>query len=410
MPVASEARLRVNRAYSHLREYGPRFEVVMGGAGSGKSYAVAQHIILAALDPRHKGRKYLCSRKVARTLRYSIFALLRAIISDLGLSSFFEVNKTEMTFTSVTGTQILLLGLDDAEKLKSIHGVTDVWAEEATELSEDDLTQLNLRLRGPRHHKRVILTFNPISQHHWLKKRFFDNAVDNVRITKTTYLDNAFLDDAYRTELEGLKDQDHYFYQVYTLGEWGELGNTVFSNYVIEDFDYGEDDLENVRQGMDFGFNHPSAIARVGFKDGDLYIFDEFYQTRLTNAELIDAAKTFDPGYPNHIYRADSAEPDRIEEFSQAGFVIEGARKGKGSITHGVDFLKRHLVHIHATRCPNIAKEWQGYKYREDRDGNVMEEPVDLNNHGIDAVRYATEDLWDGSSVDVWIPGYDGAA
>jgi len=406
--VASETRMRVNAAYSHLREYGPRFEILYGGAGSGKSYGIAQHIVLGALDPANRGRKYLCVRKVARTLRFSVFALLRDIISEMGLGAFFTINRSEMTFTSVTGCEIILLGLDDVEKLKSIHGVTDVWGEEATEFARDDIKQLNLRLRGPGQRKRIVLSFNPIMATHWLKKDFFDNARDNVRIVKTTYRDNAFLDDEYRAELESLKDVDEYFYQVYALGEWGQLGNLVFTNYVIEDFPYTADDLENVRGGIDFGYNHPSAIARVGFKDGEIYIFDEFYQSRLTNTELIDHAKEFDPEYQNNLYRADSAEPDRIEEFAQAGFAIEAAKKGKDSIRHGVDYLKRYRVHIHATRCPNTAAEWQGYKYREDRDGNVFDEPVDLNNHGIDAVRYATEDLWaDGGGVDIWIPGYE---
>ena len=388
----TETRLRVNRAYTHLREYGPRFEIVMGGAGSGKSYAVAQHILLTALDPNHRGRKFLCVRKVARTLRYSVFALLRSIISDHGLAPYFEINKTDMTFTSVTGTQIMLLGLDDVEKLKSIHGVTDVWGEEATEFSEGDLKQLNLRMRGPGHQKRIILTFNPISQLHWLKARFFDREDRGARITRTTYQDNAFLDQAYRDELEGLKDTDHYFYQVYTLGEWGELGNTIFSNYVIEDFDYGEDDLENVRQGMDFGYNDPSVLTRSGFRDGELYTFDELYLLKNTNTQLIEEIQSF-YDYANNVITADSAEPARIAEMKSSGIPIQAAKKGKDSIRAGIDFIKRHRWHIHATRCPNLAKEVQAYKWREDRDGNVMDEPVDRDNHAIDSVRYGLEDL-----------------
>ena len=389
--VATDTRIRVNAPYTHLLHYGPRYEVIMGGAGSGKSYAVAQHIILAALDPAHRGRKYLVVRKVARTLRYSVYALLRDLIVDLGLTPYFEINKTEMTFTSVTGTQILLLGLDDVEKLKSIHGVTDVWCEEATEMAESDLKQLNLRLRGQGHAKRIVLTFNPISQLHWLKRRFFDRQDDSARVTVTTYKDNAFLDDAYKAELEGLKDKDAYFYQVYTLGEWGQLGNTVFSNYVIEDFDYGADDLENVRQGMDFGYNDPTVLTRSGFKDGDLYTFDELYLLKNTNTQLIETIMEW-YDYANNLITADSAEPARIAEISRAGIPVQPAKKGKDSIRSGIDFIKRHRWHIHATRCPNLAKEVQAYKWREDRDGNVMDEPVDLNNHCIDSVRYALED------------------
>lgn len=405
--------LRVNEAYEHLLEadYPYRFEVTYGGAGSGKSYGVDQAIVVAAL--RDPGRGILVVRKVAKSIRHSVWELTLATISDMGATRQFDINKSEFRISHRrNGARILFAGLDDVEKLKSVYDISEVWGEEATEFTPNDVRQLDLRMRGGRLRKRMHLTFNPISDGHWLKRDFFDNPRDDTRVTHTTWRDNAFLDDEYRLRLARLKDEDPYFYAVYSEGEWGRLGNLVFSNYVIEDFDYGEDELENVRQGMDFGFNHPSAIARVGFRDDELYIFDELYETRLTNTELIAAAKEFDPDYERNVYRADSAEPDRIEEFNQAGFNVEPAKKGANSVRHGIDYLKRYRVHIHRSRCPNMAREWSGYKWREDRNGEIMhpEQPVDLNNHGIDAVRYATEDLWDGSSVDVWIPGYDGTA
>jgi len=283
----------VNDAYLSLRDYSHRFEVVMGGAGSGKSYAVAQTRILGVLDPANQGRKYLCLRKIGKSLRHSVFSLLKSIIADMGFTDDFVINKTDMSFTSKRPGkgEILLGGLDDVEKLKSIHDVTDIWVEEATEITQSDLIQLNLRLRGPGPKKQIVLTFNPISQLHWLKAYFFDTPQANTRITTTTYKDNVFLDDAYREELESLRDIDPYYYQVYTLGEWGRLGNLVFSNFVIEDFPYAEDDLENVCEGMDFGYIHASAIVRMGFRDGELYAFDELCGKGWTNADFIANAE-----------------------------------------------------------------------------------------------------------------------
>jgi len=385
--------VKINKVYQFLnQEYGPRFEVVYGGAGSGKSYAVAQEILLRAIN--EPGRKFLCVRKVAKTLRHSVFALMNSIVSENGWTGIFQVHKSDMLLTSVNGSQIIMQGLDDAEKIKSIAGITDIWIEEASEVTEDDFKQLNLRLRGGGMAKRIILTFNPINALHWLKRYFFDVKRDNVRITKTTYLDNKpFLDAAYIAELEGLK-ADPYFYKVYTLGEWGELGNLVFHNFIIEDFPYGEGDLDNVCQGIDFGFNHASAVTRWGFRDGELYAFDEFFQRGLTNAQLIEATKAFDPEWYRHHYVADCAEPARIKEFRQADFDLSPAVKGKDSVRHGVDYMRRHRMHIHRSRCPNLAVEVQQFKYKEDREGNALDEFVEFNDDAIAASRYALEPLW----------------
>jgi len=393
--------VKINKVYRFLdAPYGPRFEVMYGGAGSGKSVAVAQEILCRCVT--EPGRKFLCVRKVAKTLRHSVFALLNSIIDDEGWRGTFSVHKSDMVLNHANGGQIILQGLDDVEKIKSISGITDIWIEEASEITEDDFNQLNLRLRGGTLRKRVVLTFNPINQLHWLKRYFFDVKRDNVRITKTTYQDNRFLDAEYVAELEGLKN-DPYFYKVYTLGEWGEIGNVVFTDFIIEDFDYTEADLDNVVQGIDFGFNHPSAAVRWGFKDGELYAFDEFYQAGLTNTELIGGVAAFDPEYRNHRYIADSAEPARIMEFRKAGFNIEAAVKGKDSVRHGIDFMRRHRLHIHKTRCPNLAAEVQTFQYREDREGNVLDEFVEFKDDAIAASRYAFEPIWSNARPEVSI-------
>jgi len=380
----------VNKAYLPVLSDESRFKVLYGGAGSGKSHFVAQSVVLRCL--KEKGRRFLIVRKVARTLRYSVIVLIREIIATMGLENVFEVNRTDMTITCrLNGNQLLFLGLDDVEKLKSIHGITDIWIEEASEVLQSDFEQLNLRLRGnPEIKKQVVLTFNPISATHWLKQYFFDRRRDNTFILKTTYKDNAFLDDEYIKELESLKDRDYTYYQIYTLGEWGILGNLIYTNYVIEDIPQDSSAYGSTYAGLDFGFNDPSALVRIGWKDSELYVFDELYQSGLTNAELIEAAAEMVPR--NEHITADSAEPDRILEFRRAGFKIYPAKKGKDSVKFGIDWVKRHRIHIHPS-CQNFINEIQGYKYREDRDGNVLDEPVNMHDHLMDALRYATEPL-----------------
>lgn len=209
-----------------------RYLVLYGGAGSGKSVSAAQKMIIRMLEePKHK---FLVVRKVANTLRNSVFSLLRGTIADWGLSELFKINKSDMDITCVNGNQIIFAGLDDVEKLKSIHGITGMWLEEASEILQEDFQQLDLRLRGQTaNYKQIMISFNPISITHWLKLVFFDSKKANSRVIHTTYKDNMFIDDEYKGTLESLKEQDPYYYTVYALGEWGVLGQTVFNAQIV---------------------------------------------------------------------------------------------------------------------------------------------------------------------------------
>jgi phage terminase large subunit len=383
--------MRVNKAFDFLFDYSVRYEVVSGGAGSGKSYAVAQYIILGCINSK---RIYLCVRKVAHTLRNSVFALLCEVVKNMGLSAFFVINKSDMTLTCVTGAKCILAGLDDPEKIKSIQGITDIWVEEATEFTEGDINQLDLRLRGGTLPKRMVFTFNPIISSHWLKRRFFDTPSDDIRTHKTTWRDNKHLDAAYIRQLEDLKNRDENFWKVYSEGEWGELGDNVFTRFIIHDFDYGEGDLESVSCGMDFGFNHASAVECCGMRDSELYVFDEFYAKGLTNSELIERVKEFDPNWMDHSFIADSAEPARILEFQKSDFQMTAAVKGPKSLHDGVDWLRSIMIHVHKTRCPNLAREIGSYQYRVDKKtGERIDEFVEFNDDCIAALRYATESM-----------------
>lgn len=209
-----------------------RYLVLYGGAGSGKSVVAAQKMIIRMLE--EKSHKFLVVRKVANTLRNSVFSLLRGTIADWGLSQLFKINKSDMDITCVNGNQIIFAGLDDVEKLKSIHGITGMWLEEASEILQEDFQQLDLRLRGQtKNYKQIMISFNPISITHWLKAVFFDAKKPNSTVVHTTYRDNLFIDDEYKGTLEALKEQDPYYYTVYALGEWGVLGQTVFNAQIV---------------------------------------------------------------------------------------------------------------------------------------------------------------------------------
>lgn len=371
-----------------------RFEHIYGGAGSGKSVFVAQKKVYQHL--RDEGRKTLVIRKVGKTLRHSVFAEVRAIIGAWNCGHIFKPNKSDMEIRNVVnGNQFIFTGLDDVEKLKSIHGITDVWIEEASEITQDDFQQLNLRLRGigaiP---KQITFTYNPISALSWIKAYFHDQPIENCAILKTTYKDNRFLDEEYVREVEALKEKDPVYYQIYALGNWGVLGNLVFTNYVVEKYDITDDNgnllFENVFNGVDWGFNDPSALVRIGLKDSELYVFDGMYVRGLTNTELMDEAESIVS--KQDLITADSSEPARIKEWRQRGFRVRASKKGKDSIKHGIDFIRRHRLRIHPS-MQEFLNEIQGYVYKQDNDGNTLEEPVDFKNHYMDAMRYALEEL-----------------
>lgn len=209
-----------------------RYLVMMGGGGSGKSITAGRKLLERCR--LESGHRFLVVRKVARTLRQSCWQQLVAQASDLDLHA--EVNVSDMTMRFPNGSEILFSGLDDVEKLKSIYSITGIWIEEASEILEEDFNQLDIRLRGDtKYYKQIIITFNPISALHWLKRRFFDNADPRAITHRSTYKDNRFLDEDSKQTLESFRETDPYYYQVYALGEWGVTGKTIFDAQAVMD-------------------------------------------------------------------------------------------------------------------------------------------------------------------------------
>jgi phage terminase large subunit len=213
--------------------------VLVGGGGSGKSVFAAQKCVKRVTgNIKHR---ILVVRKVATTLRESVFALIKATISEWNLMDHYIINKSDMTIKNkLNGNEFIFVGVDDVEKLKSIYNITDIWIEEASELTIEDFRQLDVRLRGKTEsYKQIILSFNPIYQGHWLQEEFINSdwtaKKKNSTVHHTTYKDNRFLDDEQKDVLEGFKETDPYYYTVYCLGEWGVLGQTVFPAQIVSE-------------------------------------------------------------------------------------------------------------------------------------------------------------------------------
>lgn len=359
-----------------------RYLVLYGGAGSGKSFFVVQKILIRILVDMERGivHRFLCVRKTKPAIRKSVFALFQDYISLWNLEPLCNVNKSDMTITFINGSQIICVGCDDPEKLKSVEGITGIWCEEATELTLKDADQLDLRLRAlTKSYLQIVYSFNPISKLNWTYNEFFIKEKDNATIVHSTYKDNRFTHKDYPKLLEGYEALQR---TIYTLGEWGSLEHSIYSNYkIIEKF---PDDVEEIIYGCDFGYNNPTALVKIGVKDQEYYLEELLYRSKMTNADLIVQLKL--SGIKEPIY-CDSAEPQRIEELRRAGIFAKPAFKGKNSVKDGIDFCKRTKFYLTEDSI-NLIKEMGGYCYKKDKDDNILEEPVKFMDHALDAFRY----------------------
>jgi phage terminase large subunit len=395
--------IKANRVFKAPDQSQKRYIVMKGSAGSGKSVDTAQHYILRLMsDP---GRNLLCVRKSDVTNRDSTFAELQgAIFRMFGeqYKKYWYINSSDMRLECIANhNQIFFRGVNDEkqrEKLKSIAvkrgKLTDVWIEEATELTQNDFEIIDDRLRGelPKgQFYQIRLTFNPVSSSHWIKKHFFDRADPDVFTHHSTYKDNRFIDDAYYRRMERRKEVDPDGYRIYGLGEWGEVGGLILTNYVVEDFDTSSERFDYMVNSQDFGYNHADCIGEVGFKDGELYLCREIYEFEKDTGELIDLAN--ERGFNKSLTMwCDSAEPDRIKMWRKAGYKAKGVKKEPNSVRAQIDYLKLHKIHIHHS-CTNTIKEIRQWKWKKNEKTNeYLDEPVNFFDDAMAMLRYSIEE------------------
>ena len=384
-----------------------RYRILKGSAGSGKSVNVAQDYIVKLSDPRYQGANLLVVRKVEETNRDSTFAELQAAVYRLfGAAAprawIIRLNPLSMECVG-TGNRIIFRGMKDQaqrEKVKSIATKTGkltwVWAEEATELEQEDVDILDDRLRGelpnPNLYYQITMTFNPVSASHWIKGRYFDAADPDVLTHHSTYRDNRFIDAAYYRRMERRAREDPEGYRVYGLGEWGELGGQILTNYEVHDFSVAAESFDAVYYGQDFGYNHANAILGIGWRDGEVYVRSEIYCHEKDTTEIIALADA--AGVDRRVMMwCDSAEPDRIRMWQRAGYRAEGVHKAPGSVGAQIDWLKGRKIHIHPS-CTHTIKEIQQWKYTKDKTtGAYTEDPVPYMDDAMAALRYGVESL-----------------
>ena len=378
-----------------------------GGRGSTKSSFASLCVPLMLLqNPRCHA---VVLRKVANTLRNSVYNQVEWAIDALGLSDAFAARVSPLSFEyRRTGQKILFLGVDDKSKIKSLKlpfGYTGfVWMEELDQFTgmEEIRSLLQSLLRGGERYW-VFYSYNPPkSRNNWVNEEALFDRADRI-VHRSTYRDvpSAWLGDQFIAEAERLREKNETLYRHEYLGEVTGTGGSVFDN--VEDMEMSDADIALFDRryfGLDFGFAvDPLAFVATHYdaKHEDLYIFDEIYEQKLTNAQ---AARRILPRLHEQHLTADAAEPKSIAEMRGLGLDVHAARKGPDSVAYGIHWLQgRRHIYIDKRRAPNTYREFVGYEYERNKDGQFISAYPDKDNHTIDAVRYATEELAAGERI-----------
>ena len=394
----------VGKHYGAFWRFKGRYRVVKGSRASKKSKTAALWFIFNLM--KYPDANLLVVRKVYRTLQNSCFSDLCWAIRRLGVERYWKVTKSplELIYTP-TGQRILFVGLDDPLKITSISVPKGVlcwmWLEEAYEVTDEEaFDRLDESIRGQLHEglfTHITITFNPWSERHWLKKRFFDAEPNPNLFTATTnYMMNEFLSDSDLALFEAMKKNPRR-YRVAGLGDWGLTEGLVYDNWEEKLFNIDEvRRRRGVRSafGLDFGYtNDPTALfcglIDVGSKA--IFVFDELYERGLTNHQIADEVKS--RGYAKERIVADSAEPKSIAELRGDGIRrVTPSRKGKDSVNHGIQLIQDFHIYVHP-RCASFLTEISTYCWDKDKKtGESINRPEDFNNHLMDAMRYAVMD------------------
>lgn len=389
-----------NRFY-HSKNF---YRVVKGGRGSKKSKNTALIYIHDIL--KYEWANLLVIRRFSNTNKQSTYTDLKWATNRLGVSHLFKFNESLPEITVIaTGQKILFRGLDDPLKITSItvdKGILSwLWVEEAYQIeSQDKFDTLTESIRGtvdnPTFYKQITVTFNPWSERHWLKGAFFDEETrfKDVFSDTTTYKDNEWLDDQDRNRYEDLWRTNPRRAAVVANGDWGVTEGLVFENFEVKDFNVNST-IKRVGEttaGLDFGFTHdPTTFPRlaVDLDNKELWIYAEHYEHAMTTDDIYKMIEAND--MLDAFISADSAEQRLIAELRAKGVKrISASVKGQGSINAGIDFMKQFKIYIHPT-CVKTIEEFDTYIYKQDKEGNWLNDPIDDNNHIIDAIRYSLE-------------------
>ena len=372
---------------------------LMGGRGSTKSSFIATEIILGII--RQPEANAIVYRKVAETLRGSVYEELLKVIDRMGLGRFFKARLAPLEIDYIpTGQRILFRGADKPEKSKSTalrRGYFGfLWFEELAEfMGMDDVRTIQASVIRGKGDAITLYSYNPpMSAGVWVNKEALVPS-DGRMVHKSCYLDvpKDWLGEAFIANAEALKQSNELAYRHMYLGEVTGTGGQVFGNLQLRTISDAElDGFGHFYNGLDFGFAvDPDAFGRWAYdpKHRVLMAVGEYYAAGNTIDRLAEAVKRL---ANREVVRCDSADPRMINELRLRGVNAIGVKKGPGSIEHGMRWMQNlGSIVIDPKRTPNIAREFSAYEYARDRAGNFLPEYPDADNHEIDAARYGME-------------------
>jgi len=371
----TELEIRTNIVYKHLLNSDKKIIVEQGGTRSGKTYNILLWIIFEYCANNNNKVITIC-RKSFPSLRATVLRDFMGILQSHKIYSELFHNKSNSEY-HLFNNLVEFISLDQPTKIRGRKRDL-LFINEGNELFFEDWQQLVFRTQ-----ERIVLDFNPSDEYHWIYDKVLPR--EDCAFFKTTYLDNPFVEDSIKEEIERLRDTDEQYWQIYGLGQRAASRSTIFK--------YSETvlipvDANLIAYGMDFGYsNDPSTLVSVYTLGHDLYIKEHLYRTQMTTSDINQFLKE-EKLLSNPIY-ADSAEPRLISELRTMGHNIFPSIKGKDSVNAGIDLLKRYKIHIVSTST-NAISEFRNYKWKEDKAGMLTNTPEDKHNHIIDPCRYAT--------------------
>jgi len=357
------------RNYDALYNNEARFIINEGGSRSSKTYSLCQLIMVYCLQNPQKVVSII--RKTFPALRATAMRDFLEVLKEAGIYDKTSHNMSEHIYTFPNGSIVEFFSVDDEQKIRGRKRHV-AWCNEANELFLDDFTQLNMRTE-----QKLIFDYNPSDSTSWLYELPKDESV----LIKSTYRDNPFLPDSIKRQIEDLKRTDEALYQIYALGEHAISKSNIYSNWTF--LPHRPARFTQFVYGLDFGYNHPSALMRVYWHEKDIFIEPVIYESYLTTSNLIDRMASLDVEKETEII-ADYARPEIIAEMNNAGYNVLNANK---VVKKGIDNIKTFGVFALADK--NLEKEYQNYKWKKIGD-TITDEPVKLFDDAMDAVRYAT--------------------
>ena len=374
----TKPKIQTNIVYKHLVNSDKKIVVEQGGTRSGKTYNILLFIIFHYCT-HNKNKIVTICRKTFPSLRATVLRDFLQILNHYEIYRDEFHNKSSSEY-HLFGNLVEFTSLDQSQKIRGRKRDL-LFINEGNELYWEDWQQLIFRTQ-----ERIILDFNPSDEYHWI----YDNVItrEDCAFYKTTYLDNPFLEDIIKQEIERLKETDDQYWQIYGLGERASSINTIFKYSEVKQI---PEDAKLIAYGMDFGYsNDPTTLVSVYVMEHSLFIKEHLYRTQMTTHDINVFLKEQNL-LSNPIY-ADSAEPRLIAELRRMGHNIFPSLKGKDSVNAGIDLLKRYKLHI-TSDSNNAIQEFRNYKWKEDRSGKLINVPEDKHNHLIDPTRYATYSL-----------------